>query len=768
MINVNKLFRRLSIRTKLVIAFVALGVVPVGVGGGYGAAFSFALLNRTVLDSLQQGVSLKAGEVTQFLEGVRDDVALLARMPGLRALLDAPPGAQAVLTIPVQEAFLAFSQSRKAYYQVRYLDERGREVVRVDFDGERHRSVPPAELQDKADRYYFREAMRTPADGIYVSPMDLNEEWGRVESPPKAVVRYAARVESSRGAPRGIVIVNLYAAKILSQVVSLGRQRGAVLLMDGRGAYLADSRQGRAETGPFVATAGLDVRRDFPPDLARRIVEGIPGAAAEAGAHGRIVAFAPIRPGSGSDPWIVAHVHSKAEALASIRSLQLLVLGLAGAVLVVALLLGVAAARHFTRPITALIRGAEAVAAGTFDRPIRVETNDELEDLGRQFNRMAEDLARHEGALLAAREDAERRAREAEALSRIGIEISRPLPLPHILQLVVEKAKQLSGADLAILCLAGTPTGLTLGAVSEPAGAIVHRPGDSLGARTCRRMDCEGAACPVTAGVGSPTQVAVPLRTGERAVGYLCVGYPGARAVGPDERRFLERLANQAAIAIENARLTGEVRDLATLEERQRIALDLHDGIIQSIYATGLGLEECVRIAEVEPWEVKPRLEQAIDNLNAVIGSVRNYIVGLGPEELERRGLARALGDLVQGLALNGLPAPDLSVDDGIDAALSAEQTAHLFHICQEALTNVVKHARASRVAIALRREDGRVVLTVADDGIGLEGPGPAATGRGLRNMAERARRGGGELLFARPAGGGTQVAVSLPLGAQS
>jgi len=170
MINVNKLFRRLSIRTKLVIAFVLLGVVPVAVVGGYGAVFSFSLLNQTVLDGLREGVSLKAGEVQQFLESVRDDVMFLTRLPTLQTMVASGSAPSRAATDAVQQAFLAFSRSRKAYYQIRYLDERGREVARVDFDGERHYVVPAAGLQDKSDRYYFREAMRLPVGAVYVPP----------------------------------------------------------------------------------------------------------------------------------------------------------------------------------------------------------------------------------------------------------------------------------------------------------------------------------------------------------------------------------------------------------------------------------------------------------------------------------------------------------------------------------------------------------------------------------------------------------------------
>jgi signal transduction histidine kinase len=247
-------------------------------------------------------------------------------------------------------------------------------------------------------------------------------------------------------------------------------------------------------------------------------------------------------------------------------------------------------------------------------------------------------------------------------------------------------------------------------------------------------------------------------------VGNLCVGYLGERPVGEDELEVLGGLANQAAIAIENARLHREVRELARLEERERIGQDLHDGIIQSIYATGLGLEECARLAEEDPREVKPRLEAAIEGLNTVIRDVRNYVVGLQPEELQERGLSRSLADLSHGLALNALLHVRLDIEPGADSGLSPEQIGHLFHICREALTNVVKHARASRVAVTLRRENDLLLLRVEDDGVGFDPEGRAGSGQGLRNMEERARRSGGEFTVTSAERRGTRIVVELAL----
>ncbi|MBI4253623.1 MAG: HAMP domain-containing protein, partial [Candidatus Rokubacteria bacterium] len=384
--NVNKLFRRLSIRTKLVVAFCLFGSVPLAVVGGYGALHAYVLMNDAVRDRLKAGVVMKTEEIQRFLQSVREDVRFLSRLPTVRALAEAPvdaSGERRRRAALVAEAFLSFSRARPAYYQIRYLDERGREVVRAEFDGRRHFLVGAEGLQDKRDRYYFVDGMATPPDIVYVSPMDLNIERGEIELPHKPVVRYAVALRGAGGEPRGIVIVNLYASRILGQVLALGQELGSVALATAAGDYLtpAPSQGGGARASASVLT-------DFPRALATAVLAGRAGTIVEPGLRGRIVAFAPIFARQDrAEFWVLTHAYRKTEVLASIWSFQLLVLGLGSGVLVLALVLGVIAARHFTRPITALIRGAEAIAGGDFDHRVRVETNDELEDLGAHFTR---------------------------------------------------------------------------------------------------------------------------------------------------------------------------------------------------------------------------------------------------------------------------------------------------------------------------------------------------------------------------------------------
>ena len=331
------------------------------------------------------------------------------------------------------------------------------------------------------------------------------------------------------------------------------------------------------------------------------------------------------------------------------------------------------------------------------------------------------------------------------------------------MQLVADKARELLRADVAILCLRAGGDGLRVGAVSGATDALRLGPGDLLPASACVKVSCPEAVCPAAAFPSFPTHVAVALRSGEREVGNLCVAFAELRPMGADEQEFLSGLANLATIAIETARLHREVATLARLEERERIAQDLHDGIIQSIYAAGLGLEECVRLADETPGEAKARLAELIDALNVVIRDVRNYVVGLGPERLRESDLGRSLAELAHGLALNGLLDLDLSLDPRIEGALPPERAGQLYHICREALTNAVKHAHASRVTLDARRENGTVRVTVQDDGVGFDAGHLRGAGQGLRNMRERARRLRGDLAIESAPGRGTRITVAVP-----
>jgi signal transduction histidine kinase len=747
-VSLSGLFPRLPIRAKLVIAFCSFALLPVAAVGGWGALEAFRLLSVGVRDRLKAETALKADGIRRTLDESRADVRLLAELPTVRALA-AGPQARPVIA-PVEAAFLAFARGRPLYDQIRFLDAAGREIVRVEAGGESPWLVPAPALQSKRDRYYFAEVVATPAGAVYVSPMDLNIEHGQIEQPPKPVVRHAMAVPDGRGAIGGVVVINVLASELLRQALSTRGEAGNVSLVSSGGFYLARAvdRPAGPGLGRFPSWLASWTTRDpaadrvpasdrlsaeYGPDVVGALLSGGAGTVDEPGLRGRILAFAPIFPRDepGFEYWVLLHARDKARVLASLRWLQLTALALGAVGLVVALVAGHAAARHFTQPITELTRGVQAIAQGDFDRPVRVRTNDELEDLARQFLRMAADLKAHERRLRDAQARAERRAQQAHALYAVATEILALRESSPILQRVTDEARRLLGGDVAVLRL------------DEHDATPVAVSGDrSLAPRA---------------------QLGAALRVERRVLGHLSVGYREEHPTLADEREFLAALADQAALAVETARLQEGVRLLGALTERERIGEDLHDGILQSLYATALGVEECLPLLDARPDVVRGRLHDTLSRLDVVMRDVRNYVVGLQPEALRGKPLHTALGGLARDLELNQLAAVSTRIEAGVDEGLSSRVQTELFHIGREALANVVKHAPGSRAALTLERAGSALRLRVRDDGAGFD-PGASGGGRGLRNIQERARRLGGVVSVESVPGAGTCITIEVPM----
>ena len=249
--------------------------------------------------------------------------------------------------------------------------------------------------------------------------------------------------------------------------------------------------------------------------------------------------------------------------------------------------------------------------------------------------------------------------------------------------------------------------------------------------------------------------------------------------VGPPPRDLLTQLFPVAHIAGSGPAVGVLLRDvttsklLALLEERERIAMDLHDGVIQSLYAVALGLTAHERALQPAAAQTREPLRQARAQINAVIQEIRNYIFDLRPHELAARGLRAGLEGLAEELRINALVRPEVAVDAAADNLLGPDAAANVLQIVREATANVIRHAGASAVQISLERTDGRLVLTVSDNGCGFTPPNvgsegwlapSAGAGQGLRNMAERARSLGGALDVQSGPGWGTRVRLEVPV----
>jgi len=203
---------------------------------------------------------------------------------------------------------------------------------------------------------------------------------------------------------------------------------------------------------------------------------------------------------------------------------------------------------------------------------------------------------------------------------------------------------------------------------------------------------------------------------------------------------------------------------LAVLEERERIGMDLHDGIIQSIFGVGLALDYARMSLNEDVEQAKEKIEQSIETLNETIRDIRAYILDLRPRQFHGEGLRQGVQRLVDEFQANSETRAVLSApEDGL-VDFSAEHATALFHICQEALANIAKHSRAKHAEVLLWSTRDRVLLEVSDDGQGFDLQKMSVTlGHGLSNMHARARKVGGDVEITSTPGQGTAVLAWVP-----
>jgi len=232
-----------------------------------------------------------------------------------------------------------------------------------------------------------------------------------------------------------------------------------------------------------------------------------------------------------------------------------------------------------------------------------------------------------------------------------------------------------------------------------------------------------------------------------------------------DDRSLVETFALHAGIAMENARLHEQLQRLAVIDERDRISKDLHDGIIQNMYAVGLSLEDVPQLMTDDPVEAAARVEGAIDSIHLAIGDIRNFIFGLRPELLEGISLAGGLAALIEECRHNTMIEFELRVPDRL-TGLPDKVIGQLLAIVNETLSNVVRHSRATRAVVVLAPAlDGTAwEVTVEDNGVGFDPTGGVKLGhRGLANTRERAAAIGGSVTIESGPGVGTRVMVRVP-----
>jgi len=353
--------------------------------------------------------------------------------------------------------------------------------------------------------------------------------------------------------------------------------------------------------------------------------------------------------------------------------------------------------------------------------------------------------------------------------------VTTGLSLPVVLQRVIAAACTLVDARYGALGVLGEGNALsefmTHGAPDGMAQAIGHHP-EGLGIlglliakpEPIRLRDL--TKHPQAFGfpahhVDMRSFLGVPIRLRDSVFGnlYLCEKRSAEEFTEEDEALAVS-LAAVAAVAIDNARLHARLQDLAVIEDRERIARDLHDKVIQRLFATGMGLQGLTRtLDEIAATKV----DQAVDELDAVIAEIRTSIFDLEARPASRPNLSAAVLDLVDRVVRDSNVEPTVVIEGPLHERVAPELGEDLLATTRELLTNVVRHANARRVEVRIDVTDD-LLLEVHDDGIGISLEREPQRGHGIANACARASARGGHATVTAHHEGGTIATWRVPL----
>jgi signal transduction histidine kinase len=378
---------------------------------------------------------------------------------------------------------------------------------------------------------------------------------------------------------------------------------------------------------------------------------------------------------------------------------------------------------------------------------------------------------------------AERLNPALKAVSDAVLAVASQRSVEEVLQQLVECARELAGARYAAL---GIPDGaggfsqfLTTGMSDELIASMGPLPrthgmlGAMLEETTPFRTE-DLHADPRFRGwwpKGHPDMrsfLGVPITSPDGVIGSFYLTHKeGADNFSDEDQELIELLASHAAIAITNAHLYERSRELSILEERNRLALELHDAVSQKLFSLVLTAESAETLLERDGEGAKAQVERLKTLSREALEELRSLIMELRPPALDRDGLCGALRKHVEVLGRLHAVEIELRIDDAVSAG-DDERDREVLRIAQEALHNALRHAGAGHVEISLSSDDGRLALEVRDDGVGFQPDDPELRSRrlGLTSMEERAGRLGGRLMIHSAPGEGTDVKLDVAVNA--
>jgi signal transduction histidine kinase len=467
--------------------------------------------------------------------------------------------------------------------------------------------------------------------------------------------------------------------------------------------------------------------------------------------------------------------------LITILSLALVLMTTIGGIIVAALI-----TRSITRPIRELAIVADAIRRGNLEVTVPPPRgNDEVATLASAMARMTDNLRQSRDRLQTSLNETKRRNRELTAINRVMASISGSLNLTQVLSDAMEELMSVSEMERsAVYLVSEDGQSMTMVAQRNQSDLYLQLYGQSINAGDplSRVVAQTGEVVCVNDNVGQdprlPEEIrnripvksylGIPLASSGRVVGVLSLTSVDPRIFSDNDLVLYKAVGSQIGIAVENAQLYSQAQLVAALEERNRLARDLHDSVTQTLFSITLTAESARAMIIKKPEKVETQLERLQNLARGALAEMRALIFQLRPAALEEQGLVSAMQKHIESVRSKDQVNIEFEVEG--ERRLSNEHEQSLYRITQEALNNIIKHAQATLVRVRLDMTDEWVRLTIHDDGVGFEVSllesrnASERKSLGMTSMRERAELAGGSFKIESKPGEGTTITVELPL----
>jgi len=463
-----------------------------------------------------------------------------------------------------------------------------------------------------------------------------------------------------------------------------------------------------------------------------------------------------------------------------INKMQNILIGAISGTLIIIAILAFLLAKTFSHPILALTEGAKAIGQGKLNYRVNIKTGDEIQELADQFNAMAIRLDESYSALEQKVEERtwaeRRRVEQLRALNEVGRKISSIMSLDELLPHVVNSFRETfkfhsvsifllehASGDFILAAIAGSGKKLAETLPRKITRGIAHWVAHTGKALMANDVSQEPQYLFSKDMPDTKSELAVPIRLATDVVGVLDIQTAEVNAFDDFDLFTAETLADEVAIAIENARLYQESHDIAVLEERNRMAREIHDTLAQGFTGIVLQLEVAEQALETDISQVGEHLDRARSLARESLKEARRSVWALRPQALERLTLTETIRqDIIKFAQSQGIKATFNTSVETRDLPPDTEDS--LLRICQEAITNVRKYAKATEVKVELDYGIDTVRLSIQDNGTGFDPRKTTHGGFGLISMRERVRLLGGTLTIKSAPDKGTLIVVEVPI----